>query len=184
VVIDFGTGDGAAVLRGARRDPGTLAIGLDTDAVAMRGVSRRAAAKPARGGLPNALFLVGTAQELPSVLDGAVSRVQVTLPWGSLLRAARAPDPEFMRVVLRLLQPGGTLQTLLSVTERDQALGVQPLDEGAMQALAAAYTAAGFSEVVVREATAIDVEESGSTWAKRLGIPARRAAWILAACRP
>jgi 16S rRNA (adenine(1408)-N(1))-methyltransferase len=172
------------VLRLARREPGTLAIGVDTDAAAMRESSRRAASKPARGGLPNALFLAGTIHELPHVFDGHVGELRVTLPWGSLLRSATEPNSEFVDVVLRLLRPGGAFRLLVSITDRDLATGALPLGGDAILALGAAYTAAGFAAVAVREATQIDVEETGSTWAKRLGIPGRRDAWLLHACRP
>lgn len=182
--MDLGTGDGAAVLRRARREPGTLAIGVDTDAAAMREASRRAASKPTRGGLPNALFLAGAVGELSAALDGMVCEVRVTLPWGSLLRAARDADPTFVGTVLRLLQPGAVFRLLLSVTERDLAAGATPLDDTAMVDLAVAYGSAGFDCIEVRQATAADVDESGSTWAKRLGIPSRRPAWLLVAHRP
>jgi 16S rRNA (adenine(1408)-N(1))-methyltransferase len=184
VVVDLGTGEGGAVLRRARLEPQTLAIGVDTDAAAMRDASHRAAAKPARGGLPNALFLAGPLAEMPPPLRGAASELRVTLPWGSLLRAARAPEPAFMRACLELLQPGGSLRLLVSVTDRDLAAGAQVLEGEGTGPLATAYASAGFTPVECRPATVADVEETGSTWAKRLGIPLGREAWLLVARRP
>jgi 16S rRNA (adenine(1408)-N(1))-methyltransferase len=62
VTVDLGTGDGRHVLAAARRDPATLAIGIDANADVMAEASRRAARKDA---LPNALFLVAQAQHPP-----------------------------------------------------------------------------------------------------------------------
>jgi len=183
-VVDLGTGDGAAVLRLARREPDTLGIGIDTDAAAMREASDRASRKTARGGLGNALFLAGTLDELPRSLDGTLSGIRVTLPWGSLLRAALAPEPGFAARVLELLQPSGVFELTLSLVERDQATQAGTLDETSMSAVAAVYAASGFGGVGVHAVTRADVQASGSTWAKRLGIPHHRSAWMLQGRRP
>jgi 16S rRNA (adenine(1408)-N(1))-methyltransferase len=50
------------VLAAARRDPGTLVVGLDANAAAMADASRRAARRAA---LPNALFAVAAAEHPP-----------------------------------------------------------------------------------------------------------------------
>ena len=182
--MDLGTGDGAAVLRLARREPDTLVIGIDTDVAAMREASDRASRKPARGGLGNALFLAGALEELPRSLDGTFSGIRVTLPWGSLLRAALAPEPGFADRVLGLLQPGGVFELTLSLVERDQAAEAGTLDGASMTALAGAYAATGFGGLSVHAVTRADVQASGSTWAKRLGIPHQRSAWMLRGGRP
>jgi 16S rRNA (adenine(1408)-N(1))-methyltransferase len=62
VTVDLGTGDGRAVLAAARRDPDTLAVGLDANAAAMADASRRATR---RNALPNALFAVAAAEHPP-----------------------------------------------------------------------------------------------------------------------
>jgi hypothetical protein len=65
--------------------------------------------------------------------------------------------------------------------ERD---GVAP-DVGAalLDPLAHALRDAGLRVTSKRAATAGDIADLGSTWAKRLGIPARRPAWRLTARR-
>lgn len=177
--MDLGTGDGAAVLRLARREPQTLVIGVDTDAAAMREASDRASRKPMRGGLTNALFLAGTLDEVPAALNGTLSGIRATLPWGSLLSSALQPEPAFAARVLALLGPGGIFELTLSLVERDQSAATGPLDEVRMNQLAGAYRTLGFVGRSVRPVTRADVEATGSTWAKRLGIPHRRPAWVL-----
>jgi 16S rRNA (adenine(1408)-N(1))-methyltransferase len=175
VIVDIGTGDGAAVIRGARRSPTTLHIGVDSDASSMREASRRAARPVAKRGLPNALFVVAAAEALPEELRGRADRVAVTLPWGSLLRAVLRPSPPVVAALGGLLRAGGRLDLLVSTSDRDR--GLPTLDDAAWRRLVEHYLALGFVPCEVRPATVADVAASGSSWAKRLGIPARRAAW-------
>ena len=81
--MDLGTGDGAAVVRLARRCPDALVIGVDASADELVDASRRASRK---GGVPNAVFLVGDAREALELLGGRVQELRIVLPWGSLLR--------------------------------------------------------------------------------------------------
>jgi hypothetical protein len=179
-MIDLGTGAGGSVLAAAREAPDDLAIGGDTDAAAMREASHRAARPARKRGLPNALFLAGTLYDLPDALDGLVDELRVTLPWGSLLRDVLEPAPAFMDRAARLLRPGGRLRLMLSVTDREAAVGRRSaLEAGAVAALVARYTDAGFVCFALRPATAADVAELRSAWARRLGIPARRSAWTI-----
>ncbi len=94
--MDLGTGDGAAVLRLARRCPDALVIGVDSSADALADASRRAAR---RGGLPNALFLVGDARESLDALRGRLAEVRIVLPWGSLLRPILEGEEKFALAV-------------------------------------------------------------------------------------
>ena len=93
MVLDLGTGSGKAVLRRARQRPEELVIGLDADARAMADASRRAAGPARRGGLPNALFVAASAEELPGIVAGRVDTLTIALPWGSLLRGLLDGEP-------------------------------------------------------------------------------------------
>lgn len=166
------------MLRAARRDRQCLAVGLDTDAAAMREASHRAARPQARGGAPNALFLAADALAVPDVFDGCLDEVRITLPWGALLRATIAPDADFGPRVVRTLRSAGVLRLLLSLTERD-ARGPGMVDEAAAAEVAARWQPYGLSCHDLRRATASDIADLGSTWAKRLGVPARRPAWVI-----
>jgi hypothetical protein len=74
---------------------------------------------------------------------------------------------------------------LVSVTERDSAAaGHYDTDELPLATFGRALRDAGLKNVRWRAATSEDVHEAASTWAKRLGIPARRPAWILTARKP
>ena len=74
----------------------------------------------------------------------------------------------------------------MSLTERDAAvLHGAPLETARpVDCFAGALSGAGLRIQACRGATETDVTESGSTWAKRLGIPRRRAATLLVARKP
>ncbi len=52
-----------------------------------------------------------------------------------------------------------------------------------LEAFGAALQQVGMCVQEQRALTAVDVANLGSSWAKRLGIPNRRPAWLLSACR-
>lgn len=169
------------MLAAAAARPDRLIVGVDASAAAMAVASRRAAATPRRGGLPNALFVVAAVEALPRELDGRADLVTVHFPWGSLLRGLLAADPAVMTGLTRVMRPGATLSLLLSSTDRDRGAGIEPLHEPALRALAAAYADWGLDVTEARPATPADVAAAHSTWGKRLGAGGRRPAWLLRA---
>ena len=179
MILDLGTGDGRAVLRRARREPAALVIGADADAAAMREASARAARGPKKGGLPNALYLAAAAEAMPGPLEGKLDLLTVTLPWGSLLRGLARPDPCLLAALAGSLRPDGEVELLLSVQPADRSLGLEVLDGPAIDGLVDAYAAVGLCAKETRPATREDVARLGSSWARRLGVPARRPAWLL-----
>jgi 16S rRNA (adenine(1408)-N(1))-methyltransferase len=169
------------VLAAAAAEADRLVVGVDASAAAMAAASRRAARRPERGGLPNALFVVAAAEALPPELDGLADRVTVHFPWGSLLRGLLAADPQVMAGLVRVMRHGATLSLLVSSTARDRGAGVGPVDERALAALAVDYGLHGLAVTGVRPATPADVAAARSTWGKRLGAGTRRPAWLLEA---
>ena len=83
----------------AHAAPSALVIGVDTNASGFREASRRAARPAARGGVPNALFLVADASAALEGLRGRVTELRITLPWGSLLLAVVEGEREFAHAV-------------------------------------------------------------------------------------
>lgn len=81
----------------------------------MADASRRAAAKPARGGVANALFLQAALEALPPDLNGLASHVTVNYPWGSLLRAVALPDPGLLGRIAALARPDATIDVVVNM---------------------------------------------------------------------
>jgi 16S rRNA (adenine(1408)-N(1))-methyltransferase len=168
VVIDLGCGDGRGVLAAASAEPRSLVIGIDASGASMGEASRRAAAAGRRGGLPNALFVVSAAEAIEPVIDGVADAVSVLFPWGSLLRGMLGLDSVVPERVARLLQPGGRLAIVLSVSERDRVDGMPCFGAAEVAGVAARWSCHG---LFVRSAHRLHDEEITalpSTWARRL----------------
>jgi 16S rRNA (adenine(1408)-N(1))-methyltransferase len=178
------------VLAAAAAQPDRLVVGVDANAAGMLAASRRAAARPSRGGLPNALFVVAAAEALPAELEGVADLVTVHFPWGSLLRGLLGADPATMTGLIRVLRPGAILQLLVSSTARDRGAGVAPIQAATLHALAESSASWGLAVTEARPATFADVAAAHSSWGKRLGAGTGRPAWLLRAqfaqpdCRP
>ena len=79
VWLDLGTGDGRFVCKQAEQYKERFFIGVDSCRENLYIHSRKA--------LPNALFVIASAQELPSELVGLASHISINFPWGSLLES-------------------------------------------------------------------------------------------------
>ena len=86
VTLDIGAGDGAWAYRYAAAHPSRFVIALDPVRENLREWSAKAAKKPGKGGLPNALFAVASVEAPPEELRSIADEIFVTLPWGSLMR--------------------------------------------------------------------------------------------------
>jgi 16S rRNA (adenine(1408)-N(1))-methyltransferase len=142
--------------------------------------SRRAARAVARGGLPNAMFVVAAAEQPPVELVGIADALTIYLPWGSLLRGALAIHEAAACGIVALLRPGGRATALISVTPRDGLGLASALDEpGAREALADRWARHGLRLEAFCSATDAEIEGTGSSWARRLRAGRSRPVWRL-----
>jgi len=172
MVVDLGTGDGKHVLAVARRRPDALIVGLDAGPDAMRKTAARAAAKPARGGVPNAVFVWAAVEDLPAELTD-VTEVHCLMPWGSLLRAFVEPNEHVLRGVAERCRSGADfLLTLNLHAWRPPVPEVGDTPEptpDSVAELAATYAAAGWRIDSADYLDAAGIAELGTSWTKRLG---------------
>ena len=155
-------------------------IGIDSAASSLAESSLHAARPERKGGLPNALFVVAAAERPPEELRAIAAETTVVLPWGSLLRGALALDDacDAAAGIAGLVAPGGVVRALLSIEPRDR-LSVPDLEPGARDALAARWARHGLRLAAFARATTADIEEAGSSWARRLAAGRDRAVWRL-----
>lgn len=156
-----------------------LVVGIDPNVAGMVEASRRASRPLARGGLPNALFVIAAAEDLPRELDGRAGQVSVTLPWGSLLRGLLHADESILSGLSRVTLPDARVALLLSVTARDGVDGWSALDAASLYGLTDAYALHGLRLLDARPATVDEIRATNSTWAKRLALGHAREAWRL-----
>jgi 16S rRNA (adenine(1408)-N(1))-methyltransferase len=174
VLVDLGTGDGRLAYRLARDHPSWLVVGVDPSADAMSESSRRAARKPARGGLTNVLFVVGVAEELPAELDGICDEIVSVLPWGRLMRELILGAPATLGGIRRIAKPGAAVRLILNteIFEEPVPLDVQELPEAtpayAREILVPRFGAQGILLDELRYLDAAEVRALRSTWSRRL----------------
>lgn len=172
IALDLGTGDGKFALCHAESFPGNFVIGVDS--------CRENLHEFSRASLPNLLFIIASAQNLPHELSGLVSHVTINFPWGSLLGSLLSGDPAFMSGLASILSPGASLDVRLN----GGALAEQgwSLENGA-ERIRDNLVDAGWH---VGKQMALDshaLRNFPSTWAKRLAFGRDPRAIQMCACR-
>ncbi|HEX8176816.1 MAG TPA: class I SAM-dependent methyltransferase [Pyrinomonadaceae bacterium] len=174
IVIDIGTGDGLFVYQCARENPKKFFIGVDANTRPLEKLSEKVHRKPAKGGLPNVLFLQSSVEDLPPELDGIANEVHIHFPWGSLLQAVAAGTRQALQNIRRVCAGDALLEIVIGLDpERDRTeiarLALPPLTvEHIDSVLASLYRDAGFE---IRERGIISASgwpELHTSWAKRL----------------
>lgn len=84
IILDIGTGDGGFVYKNAKENPTSFYIGIDSNEKNMIEYSTRLTKKVTKGGLNNALYVLGNVENLPIELVNTCDKIFVNLPWGSL----------------------------------------------------------------------------------------------------
>ena len=157
VILDLGTGDGKFAFHHARTFPSHFVIGVDACRENLREHSRLK--------LPNALFIIANAQDLPNELNGLISHITINFPWGSLLESLLAGDSKLM---CRLESISSSF-TQIDVRLNGGALAEQgwTLEDGAGQ-IHNNLTHAGWRVKTPVLMNANALRDFPSTWAKRL----------------
>jgi len=88
ITLDLGTGDGRYVRTLADKHPDWFMIGVDSCRENLREYSRTK--------LQNMLFVIASAQDLPTELDGLISHITINFPWGSLLESLLMDDSNLL----------------------------------------------------------------------------------------
>ena len=156
-LIDLGTGDGRFVRCLAEKYTDNFFIGIDACRENLRVNSQPK--------LPNVLFIIASAQALPSELNGLASRVSINFPWGSLLQSLLNNDTDLMDGLAAISSPHASLEIYLNGEALRTAgwtleTGVDQI-EGVLNA----------SRWRTRSRTCLDanaLRSFSSTWAKRL----------------
>jgi 16S rRNA (adenine(1408)-N(1))-methyltransferase len=175
ILLDLGTGDGKFAFHYARAFPCHFVIGVDACRENMREHSRAKLAK-----LPNALFIIASAQDLPNELNGLVSHITINFPWGSLLESLLAGDP----MLMCRLKSVSSSSTQIDVRLNGGALAEQgwTLEAGVAQ-IYDNLTYVGWQLKTPITLNAQALRDFPSTWAKRLAFGRDPRAVQLSGCR-
>jgi len=157
IILDLGTGDGRYVHYLAERNPSHFIIGVDSCRENLREHSRIK--------LPNALFIIASAQDLPDELNGLVSHITINFPWGSLLESMLTRDSMLMHRLELISCSAASIDVRLN----SGALAEQgwSLEAGARQIYDNLIRAGWRVKTPVMMSTQA-LRDFPSTWAKRL----------------
>lgn len=184
-MIDLGTGDGRFVSEAARANPNKFYIGVDANRKPLEKPSMRATRKPARGGLPNAMFVEASAEDLPEELSGVANEIHIHFPWGSLLRAAATGEAGLISSLKRIAAETCLLEIVIGIDpERDSGelkrLGLPPITPIFIHSyLIPKYISAGFELLEARTLSRNEWVGIKTSWAKRLRTSEHRIAFLL-----
>ncbi|MCC6499398.1 MAG: class I SAM-dependent methyltransferase [Anaerolineales bacterium] len=157
VSIDLGAGDGRFALRMAEQHKDTFFIGIDSCRENLRVNSRTK--------LPNALFVIASAQALPCELNGLASHVSINFPWGSLIESLLNDDACLLNGILRVTRPRAAMEILLNA----DALASAGCDlESGADRIECVLNAVGWQTTSRSDLDAESLRAIPTTWAKRL----------------
>lgn len=186
VVIDIGTGDGRFVYRSAQLNPRKFYIGIDANAKPLEKISMKATRKPAKGGLPNVLFVQAAMENLPEEFAGAADEIHIHFPWGSLLRAVALGDKKVLQSLRRISAPECLVEIIIGIDpERDKSeierLELPQLSAGYLEnVLIPKYEAAGFQALERGILDSSQWSKLETSWARKLqGSSNRRVVYLI-----
>ena len=173
-MIDIGTGDGRFVSTHARTNPNVFYIGIDANVKPLVKPSMKATRKPARGGLPNAMFVQAAIEDLPEELTGLANRIHINFPWGSLLRVVATGDKAILQSLRRIAAPDCLLEIMIGLDpERDKTeierLRLPDLTSADVHSkLISQFEIAGFDLIESRNLDRSEWSRIETSWAKKL----------------
>ena len=157
IALDLGTGDGRYVRAMAEHHPDRFIVGVDACRENLR--------EHSKAKLPNALFVIASAQELPEEFNGLISHITINFPWGSLLNSLLSGDDKLMDGLGSIVRARTSLTLHLNGGALAEA--GTTLEDG-VERIYNTLTHAGWQidEPLTMDETAL--RKFPSTWARRL----------------
>lgn len=185
IVIDIGTGDGRFVSAAAKANPNKFYIGVDANVKPLEKPSMQATRKPAKGGLPNAMFVQAAVEDLPEEFGGVADEIHIHFPWGSLLKAVAVGEEAVLRSLRRIAASGCLLEIIIGIdperdaTERSR-LGIpEPTMVFLHSYLIPKYKAVGFEPNDCHRLSREEWTKIDTSWARRLSSGSQRTVYFL-----
>ena len=185
VIIDIGTGNGEFVRAIAQENPDRFVIGIDPHHKGLEKTSARIYQKPARGGVENALYVLGNVESLPEELDGIANQVFINFPWASLLKGIILVEGDTWNPIKRICNRGAFIDILFGY---DQAYEENELERLGLPALSTSYIKnvmtskleeKGLKIIEMRSVGTKEIKDCPSSWAKKLSFGRNRQYYYL-----
>lgn len=180
VAVEIGTGNGKFVYELAKEQPDTFFIGIDADRNNLIKYSHKVHRKPERGGLPNVLYVIAGAEDLPPELDNTADVIWIVLPWGSLLQGIVLGENRILRNIARISSVHGVLKIFISYSVKYEPA---EMEKRGLPTLTFEYIDDVLTPLYNREGLIITernlltnetMKEIPSKWAKRLAYGRKR----------
>jgi predicted RNA methylase len=174
IIVDIGAGDGEFVYTLARENPDRFIIGIDPHHQGLAKTSARIYKKPAKGGLKNALFVLGSIETLPAELNGIANQVFINFPWAGLLAGLLKADTTAWGAIKRICLPGAIIDLLFSYDRLVESsgfrkAGLPDIDDAYLKTVTIpAVEKIGFRVLDINAVSAEDIKQYPSRWAKKL----------------
>lgn len=174
VIVDIGTGDGRFVYNSARLNPNKFYIGIDANTKPLEKISMKATRKPAKGGLPNVLFVQAAVENLPEELNESADEIHIHFPWGSLLRAVVSGDESVLKSLRRICAPECLLEIIIGIDEERDKSEIERLELPQLSSdyladiLIPKYEAADFELLETGVLDSLDWSKLETSWARKL----------------
>ena len=176
VVIDLGTGDGRFVYGSAKQNRRTFFIGIDLLQKQMAVYAN----KCLREKIPNALFAIGSVENLPQELANTADEVHIILPWGTLMQKIVQPKTEVVKRLGSILKVGGRLEILFGYhpdfePSEAQRLNLAELDESYIRnTVLPTFEDGGFEVIRTLQLDKNALGNVQTTWSKKLAFGKKR----------
>ena len=169
VILDLGTGDGRFVFKNALKNKSTLYIGLDPAEKQIQIYSK----KSNRRRLKNALYVIGSLENLPDELYSTVDKIFINLPWGTLLEKIVKSNETYIRELSTILKKDGEIEIIFGYLPELEPSETERLDlpviENESDVLKAFSTFKKIFEVIeMKRLLKDELEKIETTWAKKL----------------
>jgi len=174
VIIDIGTGDGEFVYKVAKENPDRFVIGIEPHHKGLERVSAKIDKKSTKGGLKNALFVLGSIEELPEELDGTANQVFINFPWARLLKGLLMAEKPTWDAIGRITKKGAIIDILLTYDKSTEEtefrkVGLPDISLSYLQNVTAPHLKEkGFKTLEIREVDNKELKRYPSSWAKKL----------------
>jgi len=169
VILDLGTGDGRFVFKNALKNKSTLYIGLDPAEKQIQIYSK----KSNRRRLKNALYVIGSLENLPDELYSTVDKIFINLPWGTLLEKIVKSNEIYIEELSTILKKDGEIEIIFGYVPELEPSETERLDlpviENESDVLKTFSTFKKTFEVIeMKRLLKEDLDKIETTWAKKL----------------
>ncbi len=169
--IDLGTGDGRFVYKNAKRDSSSLYIGIDPSQKQLEIYAK----KSNKDKLENTLFVVGSAEQVPTELYDVANVVHVNFPWGTLLKAVVEPN-ENLENIGKLLKRDGKIEIVFGYSKESEPSEYERLQltNLSIDKIEQAFRNSQWEVTELTEISKESAKQIESTWGKKLAFGKER----------